>query len=668
MKEEVFALPLSETRRGHNVGETGAWNRFPQGVDLPSNIHDTFRGTPLSRSKAAEVGHSPVEPILVHQSEEPPGRRYFQTREMLNHAVRGLCALGPGNGIASGRITELANASAELETPFLFVLIGETGAGKSTLIKALFAGECVNAALSPVSGRTSLLRYGAESRESDFPEDIVDVFRPIKFLKDFNFLTLPREKGIGSSMHAITEQFLPEADLIFFVISVTKPWADQTWEFLDSIHRKWHRKIVFVILQCDRRTGEEVAAISEHAQKIARHRYGRQFPTFTVSAKMALLAKSAAHDQAELYHQSGIEPLRRHLSAVVESSAPRLVKLIHTCLAAREALKEFKVRLRFVSEIIHSDEETISRLESAARIQMERILEKHKALLDEFDRSFVSAALQTEPLLDAVFRFTSIMQPRSNRIAVIEDLISTITLKSVRDGIGSDATVITDDLDRLYRKVSARVSELPNWDAPRRRFSESIEEATVIGLSEMNLGDKLSTLFIRSRRLIWGCLISSFFLGVTGVTLTLLHRGFPSNAADLLVELAVGVIFTMLEKDLWNAVALTSALVCLIAAATLSARLVNRAGALYHSILDLNRERISKLQRGAFGKQMPTLYRDFNAPVEELRKGFREHRGKHEAMLRKIEKLESSLAEVERVLHPIVRELISRDCASRKNT
>lgn len=624
-----------------------------------------FAPPPLSRSKAPGVEHSPVEPILIHQSEEPPGKPYFRTREMLTHAVRELCALGPGNGVASECITELANASADLEMPFLFVLIGETGAGKSTLIKALFAGECVNAALSPVSGRTSLLRYGAESRESDFSEDIVDVFRPIKFLKDFNFLTLPGE-AIGSSMLPITEQFLPEADLILFVVPVTKPWADQTWGFLDRIHHKWHGKIVFVILQCDRRTGEEVAAVSEHAQKIARHRYGRQFPTFTVSAKMALLGKSAAHGQAELYHQSGIEPLRLHLSGVVESSAPRLVKLIHTCLAAREALKEFKVRLRLVSEVIHSDDETLSKLESAARIQMERILEKHKALLDEFDQSFVSAALQTEPLLDAEFRFTSIMKPRSNRIAVIEDLISTITLEPVRDGIGSDATVITDDLDKLYRKVSARVSELPNWDAPRRRFSESIKETTVIGLREMNLGDKLSALFIRSRRLIWGCLISSIFLGVTGVILTVQHRGFPSNAADLLVELAVGVIFTMLEKDLWNAFALTSALVCLIAAATLSARLVNRARSLYRSILDLHRERISKLQRGAFGKQMPAFYRDFNAPVEELRKVCREHRGNHEAMIRKIEELESSLVEVERVLHPIVRELISRDCASRK--
>lgn len=46
MKEEVFAPPLSEARRGHNIGEAGAWNRFPQGGDIPSNIHDTFRAPP----------------------------------------------------------------------------------------------------------------------------------------------------------------------------------------------------------------------------------------------------------------------------------------------------------------------------------------------------------------------------------------------------------------------------------------------------------------------------------------------------------------------------------------------------------------------------------------------------------------------------------------------
>jgi GTPase SAR1 family protein len=607
------------------------------------------------------VEHPPVKPALADQPAALFGNSYFRTREKLNYVIEALGGMAAKSGIALERLDELINLSADLENPFLFAVVGDAGAGKSTLLDALFGGESEKAGFAQASGRIALHKYGSEARESDLSEDIVEVFRPITTLKNFNLLTLPGAKAVGSAYPQVAERFLPDADLIFFVFSVTNPWGEPTWEFLDRIHRQWSRKIVFVLLQCDRRTEEEVAAIREHAQKVARHRFGRHFPTFTVSAKMALLAKIPGHDQAELHHQSGVESLQLHLSAVLESSAPRLVKLIHGCRAARDALEVFKVRLGAVSEIIRTKDETLSKLEFATGIQMEFTLEKHQALLDGLDQSFVAAGIQAENLLNAEFGFTSILLPRRHRPGRIEDLISTITMKAVRDAITSVASINTEDLDKFYLELSNNGVERPNWEAPGRCLSSSIEEATAVALREMNLGEELGALFRRSTRLIWGCLITSMLSGLTGITLTLLHRGLPTDAVDLLVELVAGVVFTMLERDLWNALALFSALVCLVVATAVASRLMRRARAVYSSILNLNRERISKAQRVAFGEQMPSFYRNFNAPLERLRKIFRENRGSHESTLRKIEKMESSLAEVERVLHPLVKVLVSRD-------
>lgn len=610
---------------------------------------------------------------MAHPPTDSLGKRYFQTRDRLRNAIGTLGGLGAENGIAADRVAELMTLPADLQDPFLLVVVGETGAGKSTLLNALFGGDSDKAGFVPGSGSIDLFQYGAEARETDFSEDIVEVFRPITALQDFHLLKLPGIKATGSAYHEVAERFLPGAELVLFVFSVKNPWGDPTWEFLDRIQHQWNRKIVFVLQQCDLRTGEEVVAIREHVLKTARHRFGRHFPIFTVSAKAALLAKTPGHDQAEAHRQSGIEPLRLYLSGMVESSVPRLVRLTHASRAARDALEEIKVRCGAVSKIIRADDEVLGKLESVARIRAERTLEKHEALFDDFDRSFVSAGRQAEKLLDAEFRFASILRPRRHRIGLVEDRISAITMKAVRRGIGSGARVVADDVDKLWERVSAGLQERfpvepgasglsrPNWDAARRRLSESVEEATAAALREMNLPDELGGLFRRRTRLIWGCVIAATLSGLAGVALTIQHRGIPNDLMTLLGELVFGVILTMLERGPWNALALASAVACLIVAARVASYSVKRARAVYNSTLELHRERITEAQRSAFREQTTAFYRDFVAHFDSLRKVCDEHRKSYEPNLRKIGKVESSLAKVERVLHPVAVALSARN-------
>jgi hypothetical protein len=445
---------------------------------------------------------------------------------------------------------------------------------------------------------------------------------------------------------------------------VKKPWSDPTWEFLERIHRQWNRKIVFVLQQCDLRTEEELAAILEHIQKTARHRFGQNFPTFTVSAKVALLAKTAGHDQVEAHRQSGIEPLRLYLSGIVESSKSRLVKLTHACCAARDALEEIKVRLDAVSEMIRADDEIIGKLESLAGIQAKRTLKKLEAVFDDFDRRFVSVGRRAEKLLEAEFRCASLLLPFRHRISRIEDRISGITMKAVRRGIESGKCIVTDDVDNLWERVSDELQERfhlklsssgsgrPKWDAARRRLTESVENATG-ALCGLSLLEELEGLFRRRTLQFGGFIITAIVSGLAGAALVILHRGLPADAMALLVELVVGVIFTMLEQGPWIVLPLALAVVCLIVAMWVASQSVKQARAACKSILDLYRERITKAQRDAFHEETTAFYGDFVALFEPIQKVCREHRMSYEPNLRKIEEVESSLTEVERVLYPI---------------
>ena len=284
-------------------------------------------------------------PLTIHVSEtstELLGKNYFQTREKLGDAIKSLKALAEGSSIDPARIALLDNLMANLEDPFLFVVVGEVNAGKSTLLNALFGDDFCNADVIPTTERIAFFKHGEEAHEFDFSEDIIEVFRPNAFLKDFNIVDTPGTNSIEAEHQKITEQFLPMADLAIFVFSVTNPWGATTWDFLDRIHHQWEKKIIFVLQQCDLRTEEEVTAILEHLQKTAHHRIGQHFPTFAVSAKHAYLAKTSDAGNYELHDDSKIAGLERYISGVVESSEPRLVTLIYAWRAACFVLIEVR--------------------------------------------------------------------------------------------------------------------------------------------------------------------------------------------------------------------------------------------------------------------------------------------------------------------------------------
>lgn len=576
------------------------------------------------------------------------GKNYFQTREKLSKAIESLAQLGRESGISPARLALLKNLLANLEDPFLFVVAGEVNAGKSSLLNALFGEDFCTADVIPTTDRIAFFKHGAEPHEFDFSEDIVEVFRPNAFLKDFNLVDTPGTNSIEAGHQQITEQFLPMADLVLFVFSVTNPWGASTWEFLDRIHHQWKKKVVFVLQQCDLRTEEEVAAILEHLQKTAHHRFGQHFPTFAVSAKKAFLAKTSGSGNEDLARGSGIEGLERYIAGVVESSEPRLIKLIHAWRASCYVLGEIKEKLGAASEIIRADDELLSELEPASKTQQERTLKKCEPLFEAFDQSFMAAGLQAEPLLDSEFRVISALMPRRKSAEEIEGLIFATTMKAVRRSIGAGATAVREDVAHLWERVSEAMQEhfnlelsvgedgTPDWAPAHRRIEEKVEEATSAALRELNLRDQLGGLFARRSRTIWAFIFAS-------------------------VITALGaVILMMLKQNPWDAVAFGVASIFLIIGAIIGSQSVKRARSFYTAILDRHRELLAKKQRAAFTAGTSAFYHDFLALFEPLRKVCREHRERYEPQLRVIQSTESSLAELERILAPVEKALSSR--------
>jgi hypothetical protein len=81
----------------------------------------------------------------------------------------------------------------------------------------------------------------------------------------------------------ITEEFVPRADLVFFVFSVVNPWTQSAWDLLAFVQKRWLKNIVFVLQQADLRDPSEIAVIRRHLQDTALQKLGTAPPIFAVS-------------------------------------------------------------------------------------------------------------------------------------------------------------------------------------------------------------------------------------------------------------------------------------------------------------------------------------------------------------------------------------------------
>lgn len=573
------------------------------------------------------------------------GQNYFQTRSRLGTAVRELGDLCEMAGMDAARIAMLKNLMANLQDPFLFVVAGEVNSGKSTLLNAIFGEDFCSTDVIPSTSQIAYFKYGKEAHEFEFSEDILEIYRPNQFLKDFNIVDTPGTNSIEPRHQQITEHFLPAADLVLFVFSVTNPWGATTWDLLDRIHNHWRKKIVFILQQCELRSEEEVKAILDHLQKTAQHRFNRRYPTFAVSAKQAFLAKTTGLDTSTLSPFSRIDDLEAHISGVVESSETRLTKLIHAWRAACFVLNEVKEKLGTAIEIIRADSDLLSELEPAVEIQKGRSIKKLEPLFTSLDQSFMSAGLQAEPLLNAEFRLLSSLTPSSQNAEEIEGFIFATTMKAVRQNVESGAKSVEEDVQQLWERVSKEMKQhfnlslsvgedgMPDWTESRVRLCKSVEKATSDILLELDLKEELTRRFKKRGRAIW------------------------SFIAIAVVAVIGGVGLTVTDLAPWNAIAYAVAGVFLACGAYTGGRSVQNIRSFYSAILNDQRDKLSDAQRTAFGVETNHFFADFVTLFDPLRTVCREHREKYEPHIRSIEKCEKILAELERILTPVEKHL-----------
>ena len=211
----------------------------------------------------------------------PELKQQFDTlRNLLQRALwlAERCADIEATQILRARLTNLQAAA-------LLVVVGEVKAGKSSFINALLREDVCEVAPGPCTVRIQELVYGTERQIESLGDSWQRIALPKEVLREITMVDTPGTNSIVKDHQTITENYIPQSDLVVFVFSAVNPHTKSAWELLTLIKKEWHRKVVFVLQQSDRASQRELTTNLEHVRQYAHDRQVENPIVFTLSAK-----------------------------------------------------------------------------------------------------------------------------------------------------------------------------------------------------------------------------------------------------------------------------------------------------------------------------------------------------------------------------------------------
>jgi len=224
----------------------------------------------------------------------------------------------------------LRQAEADLDALFLLVILGEFNAGKSAFINALLGERALPEGVTPTTDAITLLRYGPAPAERRL-DGLVEHEYPDPLLQALTIVDTPGTNAVLREHEALTDRFVPRADLVLFVTSADRPFSESERAFMERI-RDWGKKIVVVLNKADLLAGPaEVEAQVRFVREWAKRLLGLEPAIFPVSARQALAAKGPGDPtgRTAIWEASGFGPLESYLRDTLDDRERLRLKLLN---------------------------------------------------------------------------------------------------------------------------------------------------------------------------------------------------------------------------------------------------------------------------------------------------------------------------------------------------
>ena len=356
----------------------------------------------------------------------------------------------------------LADLAKTLDELFLLVVAGEFNAGKSTLVNALFGRRVMEEGPVPTTDKITVLRHGDADAAHRRGEFVTERTLDHPLLESLALVDTPGTNSIVREHQALTEDFVPRADLVLFVTSYDRPLSESERQFLEYIRGAWGKQLVVAVNKADlAETEAALAQVLDHVRdgfvRILREG-GAESPrpplVFPVAARLALRAKEAAGDDPGAYRTdprweaSRFGPFQRFLTETLTDDARLALKLAGPLDAAQTLLADARARLDAQRDVLSSDEAELGALTGRFEAVRESLGDVAGKAVSDVDRELLEMEKRGVRFLDDTIRVSRLNLIR-DRNAFREEFDRQV----VRDAERQIETRLGEAADGLLRRV-----------------------------------------------------------------------------------------------------------------------------------------------------------------------------------------------------------------------
>jgi ribosome biogenesis GTPase A len=249
----------------------------------------------------------------------------------------------------------IGNLRVNINEPFLFVVVGEVKAGKSSFVNALLQADICKTAADPCTDVIQQLVYSKEQFEQPMGQYVRKIGLPNEILKTLSVVDTPGTNTIVENHQEITKDFIPNSDLIFFVFFAKNPYTRSAWELLNYVNKEWRKKVVFVLQQADLAKPEELAKNKEKLVELAVQKGILSPVVFATSVEWEV------NGETDL---SGFQEVRNYIQQTLKDGSTKRLKLQEVKKTSEQIIDLLRKDLVMVQQQLIKDQAVVSKIKT----------------------------------------------------------------------------------------------------------------------------------------------------------------------------------------------------------------------------------------------------------------------------------------------------------------
>ena len=274
-----------------------------------------------------------------------------------------------------------------INQPFLFVVIGEVKAGKSSFINALLgSGEICEVGADPRTNMVAKIVYTegeGYSRESK-PGELREIGRPVPILEQIAIVDTPGTNSPLKRHEDITKEFIPNSDLVVFVFFSKNPYTNTAWALVDFANQEWKKPVIFVLQQADLADERELEASRQYIYQEAQQRQIESPQVFATSAKLAISEQDGEDN-------GGFVPIQDFVRNTITGGQGYRLKLTSNIGAAEQIVERLGQDMQLIQQQLKADEAVVAKIrdrlgqgETQSRYEVDTLVER---LMAQYERT-----------------------------------------------------------------------------------------------------------------------------------------------------------------------------------------------------------------------------------------------------------------------------------------